>query len=68
MNGYDISVSLVAESRQMLTNMTIQAQINWGMKLTFTDFSQLKDGTFICWYCVPHLIYVERLSRVQEQS
>jgi hypothetical protein len=63
MEGYNISLSLIADSRQMLTNMTIQAQINWGMKLKFRDFAQLKDGSFICWFEIPHAIYVERMTR-----
>lgn len=42
--------------------MTANAQVRWGMELHFFDFSQTKSGRFICWYRVPHAIWVEKVA------
>lgn len=61
MTGLQITLSLEASTREELSAMTINAQLNWGMVLTFFDFTQTKSGSFICWYTVPHLIYTEKV-------
>ena len=61
MTDIQITLSLVADKPEVLSALTVQAQLNWGMKLSFFDFSQRKDGKFICWYQVPVIIYNERV-------
>lgn len=57
MKGIHITLSLTADSREALSALTVRAQLNWGMELDFFDFTQTKDGTFVCWYKVPYTIY-----------
>lgn len=61
MTGLKITLSLMAETREALSALTIRAQLNFGMQLEFFDFSQTKDGKFICWYRIPHSIYTEKV-------
>lgn len=56
-----ITLSLIADKPETLSAMTVIAQNNWGMILEFFDFSQLKNGKFICWYRVPVSAYNERV-------
>lgn len=51
----------MADTQELLSALTVQAQVNFGMKLHFREFSQLKNGKFVCWYEVPYSIYVEKL-------
>jgi len=62
MTEIQITLFLEALTPQQLSMLTAQAQMQWGMKLTFFDFSQTKKGTFICWYNVPHGIWVEKVA------
>jgi len=61
MDGISITLSLMADTQELLSALTVQAQVNFGMKLHFREFSQLKNGKFVCWYEVPYSIYVEKL-------
>lgn len=56
-----ITLSLIASTPEQLSALTVQRQLLWGMKIYFKDFSQTKDGKFICWYEVPHSIYTEKV-------
>ena len=58
----NITLSLVADSPDELSMLTVQRQVLWGLKLKFYDFSQLKNGKYICWYNVPHTIWVEKVA------
>lgn len=61
MKGIQITLHLKADSPELLSALTVQAQIQWGMELDFFDFSQTKDGKFICWYKVPQSYYEMRV-------
>lgn len=51
----------MAETPEALSALTVQAQLNWGMQLSFFDFTQLKNGQWACWYKIPYLAYVEKV-------
>jgi len=57
-----ITLSLQADTPEELSILTIAAQTNWGMTLDFFDFSQLKNGKFICWFKVPLAEWNERVA------
>jgi len=57
-----ITLSLTADTPDELSVMTVVAQSNWSMEFEFFDFSQLKNGMFICWYRVPLSAWQERQS------
>lgn len=57
-----ITLHLKADSPEELSALTIQAQLQWGIVADFFDFSQTKDGKYICWYKVPYPKYVEAMS------
>lgn len=61
-DGMNITLSLVADSADELSMLTIQRQVLWKMKINFYDFSQRKDGKYICWYNIPYTIWVEKVS------
>jgi len=65
MKGIHITLSLRADTPEQLSGLTVQAQLNWGMELDFFDFSQTKDGKYICWYRVPQTVYQMRLQNGQ---
>jgi hypothetical protein len=52
----------MADTPEELSMLTIAAQTNWGMTLDFFDFSQLKNGKFICWFKVPLMEWSERVA------
>lgn len=51
----------MADTPEQLSALTVQAQLNWGMKLHFREFTQNKQGKYVCWYEIPVLIYQERV-------
>ena len=59
---YHITLSLIADTPEELSLMTVQAQVNWGMKLAFSPFSQLRNGKFITTFEMPYRIYAERVA------
>ena len=61
MTDIQITLSIVADTPELLSALTVRAQLNWGMKLTFFDFTQRKDSKYICWYSVPHSKYSEKV-------
>ncbi len=61
MKDLKITLSLIADTPEMLSQMTVQAQLNWGMEFNFFDFTQLKNGKYICWYRVSARIYQEKV-------
>jgi hypothetical protein len=61
MKDLQIVLSLTASTMDELSTMTVRAQINWGMKLQFFDFTQLKNGNFICWFHLPHSVWAEKV-------
>lgn len=65
MKGIHITLSLVADTREQLSALTVRAQLNWGMELDFFDFSETKKGQFICWYKVPQSVYEMRVRNGQ---
>lgn len=65
MKGIHITLSLIAESPEQLSAMTVRAQLNWGMELDFFDFTQVKSGKYICWYKVPQSVYEMRVRNGQ---
>lgn len=62
MNDINITLHLVADTPDQLSVLTVRTQILWGMEFSFFDFSQRKDGKFICWYKVPHKIWIEKVA------
>jgi hypothetical protein len=54
-----IYLSLTAQSADQLSTATVDAQLFWGMKLTFFDF-QVVGGKHICWFTVPFSIWQEK--------
>lgn len=62
MSEIKITLSLEAPTMQELSLLTVRAQIAYGMTLNFFDFAQTKKGTFICWFTVPHTIWVEKVA------
>lgn len=68
MKGIHITLHLKADKPEMLSALTVNAQIQWGMELDFFDFSQTKDGKYICWYKVPQSIYQMKVMNGQAQS
>lgn len=62
MNEIKINLSLIADTPQLLSAMTVRAQLNYGMAFDFFDFSQLKNGKYICWYRIPVAIYQEKVA------
>lgn len=55
----NITLSLQAKTPDELSRATIQAQVFWGMKLRFFDFTQTKQG-WICWFEIPLSIWQEK--------
>lgn len=62
MKDLHITLHLEAESADELSIMTVNAQVHWNMQLNFFDFTQTKKGLYICWYNMPHGIWVEKLA------
>jgi len=62
MNEIKINLSLTADTPELLSALTVRAQLNYGMAFEFFDFSQLKNGKFICWFKVPVTIYQEKVA------
>lgn len=62
MTDLQITLSIEASSAQELSVLTVRTQLVWGMQLNFFDFTQTKKGTFICWYKVPHSIWMEKVA------
>lgn len=61
MTDLQITLHLMADTPEQLSALTVQAQLNWGMKLHFREFTQNKQGKYVCWYEIPVLIYQERV-------
>lgn len=61
MTDRQITLHLEAESAEQLSMLTIQAQFHWGLSLSFFDFSQTKNGRWVCWFTVPHSLWLERV-------
>lgn len=66
MDQINITLSLIADTPEDLSLLTVQAQINWGMRLTFSPFSQIRNGKFITTFEMPYSIYAERVGRGQD--
>jgi hypothetical protein len=62
MTEIKISLSLIADTPELLSALTVRAQINYGMVFDFFDFSQLKNGKYICWFKVNVSTYQEKVS------
>lgn len=62
MTEMNITLHLEADSADELSLLTIKMQIRMGMELHFFDFTQLKNGKFICWFRVPHRIWAEKVA------
>lgn len=68
MKGIHITLSLQADTPEQLSALTVRAQILWGMELDFFDFSQLKNGKYICWFKIPQTIYQMKVTNGQAQG
>lgn len=62
MKDIQITLHLIADTPEELSVMTIKAQANWGLQLNFFDFAQTKNNKWICWFKVPHRIWVEKVA------
>ena len=60
MNEIYITLHLEATTEEALSMATLEAQVFWKMNLDFFDFSQKRNGRFICWFKVPQSSYIER--------
>ena len=62
MKDLQVTLHLKADSPEELSMMTVQAQARWGLVLNFFDFSQDKSGKWICWFKVPHRVWIEKVA------